>query len=1140
MSISVRMKRAAAVAAPAVALVCFLATPTPALASPEEKGGPGWELTARTFPTNLPPGHSGTVEIDVVNIGEAASSGPITVTDTLPPGVTATDAGELENPKEDAQPNLAHERWDCTGNGSGSAPGLAGATTVTCTNEPSGFSFPGGGGGPNEPFGEGPNLEPEIGIAVTAGAGEIAKASAEAAPNRVTIAGGGAPTTASTTDPMPISVTPAGFEFTNWDGWFSNADGTLDTQAGSHPYVATFSFDLATEVTYRLQPAGGEIRDLAVDLPPGFVGNPDALPQCTRQQLNNKACPNAAQVGIITLSIAGGGGLIRERLFNMVPPSGVAAEFAFSYQPGLNSYLDASVRSGSDYGITTSADDTPQRATVRAVTTLWGVPGAPSHLIWRSVLTGGCSEEAIDNDTPEYEQICKPTGSPPEPFLTLPTSCGAPLTFTIRADTWEHPNTWAERKFTWNDSNGNPVGLSGCGNLGFGPTITTAPDTAQADTPTGLTVEVKPPLGGLEDPDGVGSSDIENTTVTLPEGLVINPGQAAGLQACQPSQDGLTTEAERAEGKEDNGPPACPNASKVGTVTIKSPLIEGAAEKQFEGNVYVLQSNPPEVKLLVAASADGVNLKLVGVVHLDEQTGRLTTKFEGTPELPFTVFKLSFSGGPQAALDTPTQCGLYTAEADFTPWSSPFIEDFFTDARFALDEGPQASACPSSPMPFAPSLTAGSTTDQAGGFTSFSMLLQREDGQQRIERLQFKAPPGLAGMIASVPLCGEPQAAQGACPASSHIGHTVVTSGPGPYPLVIPQPGEPEAGIYLTGPYEGAPFGLSIVTPVIAGPFNLGTIVTRAKIEIDPRTAQVTVTTDPLPQIVKGVPTDLRSVDAVIDRSGFMFNPTNCEPSSFSGTAWGTPPPGAGGPGASAALSSHFGVGSCRSLEFKPSFTVTTKARASKADGASLSFKISYPKGAQGNEAWFDEAKFDIPKQLPARLETLRQACLATTFEHNRGACPTGSIIGHAVVHTPVLPVALEGPVYFVSYGSAKFPSAVLVLSGDNVNIELQGETFIDNRTGVTSATFRDTPDVPFESIEVTVPTGPYSEFGANLPVKDDYDFCGQKLVMPTLFKSQNGLEIRQDTPVIVSGCTTAKPMRRKKDKRGKSGKGKR
>jgi hypothetical protein len=321
------------------------------------------------------------------------------------------------------------------------------------------------------------------------------------------------------------------------------------------------------------------------------------------------------------------------------------------------------------------------------------------------------------------------------------------------------------------------------------------------------------------------------------------------------------------------------------------------------------------------------------------------------------------------------------------------------------------------------------------------------------------------------------------------------------------------------------------VTPVIAGPFNLGTIITRASIAVDPHTAQITITTDPLPQVVAGVPTDLREIQSVIDRPGFLFNPTNCNPAEFTGTAWGTPPPGAGGPGATAAVSSHFGVGSCRELAFHPKVAVSTAARTSKVNGASLRFKIAYPKAPLGSESWFNEAKFSLPKQLPARLTTIQKACLSSVFDANPAKCPAASLIGHAVVHTQVLPVPLEGPVYFVSHGGAKFPDAVLVLKGDGVLINLVGETFINGKTGVTSATFRNTPDVPFETIEVSVPSGPFSEFGANLPNSAHESFCGQNLKMPTHFKAQNGLEINQNTPITITGCPKAKKHHAKKHK---------
>jgi hypothetical protein len=1076
---------------------------------------PGWEVSATNFPTNLAPAHDGFIQVTVYNVGGASSSGSVTVTDTLPEGVTATNAGSIGHGsgvnRQPEKITLERQGWICSGNAAGPPPRLAGATVITCTNEEGEDSRPGGAGTPG--YGErGAEL---LGIAVHVSA-EAAEDAGPPKLNHVTVAGGGAPTPASATDPITISSMPSPFRFTNPDVWFSNRDGTLDTQAGSHPYAATFDFGLATMLNQKreLSVDGNEPRHIEVQLPPGFVGDPTAVTQCTRQQFMLSLCPEDSQIGIFLVQDLSTGDKLR--IFNLAPPPGVPAEFGFTIY-GDTTYIDSRVRSGSDYGITSDVFNTPQVELYKSTAIIWGVPGDQSHDRFRAAGEQVCSEEQMEFAGSPCSRVFHPNL---KPFLTLPTACGLPPKFKLRATSWQHPDMAPiEDSVEWHDSSGAPVGLTGCSHLAFAPQIMTAPDTARADTPAGLTVEVKPPVGGLADPEGLSSSDIQNTTVTLPEGLVINPGQAAGLQACQETDASLKANDEAA---------VCPGASKVGVVDIETPLLPHS----LKGDVYVLQSNPPNLKLLVTAVGEGVNLKLVGNVHLDEQTGRLTTKFDGTPELPFTNFKLSFSGGAQAALDTPTQCGVYTTTSDFNPWSGPFVADTFPIGQFSLTEGPGGGPCPSNPLPFSPSLVAGATTDQAGGFTDFSLLLQRGDGQQRIERLAFRAPAGLSAMLSQVSLCPEPQAALGSCSAASHIGHAVVASGPGPYPLVLPQPGAPELAIYLTGPYKGAPFGLSIVTPVIAGPFDLGTIITRAKIEVDPTTAQITVTTDPLPQVVKGVPTDLRQVQSVIDRPGFMFNPTNCNPQAFSGTAWGTPPPGAGGPGTTAAISSHFGVGSCRSLEFHPKFSVSTPARTSKATGAALTAKVAYPKAPQGTQSEITKVKVELPKQLPSQLKTLQKACLAAVFEANPAACPPESIVGHAIVHTQLLPVPLTGPAYFVSHGGEAFPSLTIVLQGYGVTVDLVGSTFI-SKAGITSTTFKTVPDVPFETFELTLPQGKYAALGANLPPKAHNSFCGQNLKMPTLFQAQNGLETRQNTPITITGCPkTHKTTKKHKGKK--------
>jgi hypothetical protein len=1090
-----------------------------------EADGTGLSGTAptATVTVNTLGAASGTIAIDVFNVGAAASKGTITVTDTLPPGVKAKEAGELIEAGDGfgahfgVDPTIGQKLWDCAGNGTGSSPRVAGATVVTCTNDPKGLPvFYGGGGLPAGPNATRPNTQPPIAISVEAGA------EATGLTNHVTIAGGAAPVPASTHDLVTIGSKPA-VGLVGWDAWFSNADGTLDTQAGSHPYEATFSFDLATALDSHKESylPDGEPRDIEVQLPPGLIGNPLAVAQCTRAQLHENACPQASQVGIVEVNSTAVD--IGIRVYNLVPPPGVPAEFGFNLETILV-LLDSTVRTGGNYGITTHIDNVPQKGTIQSILTLWNVPGEPSHNLWRNGNLGGCTPEAIEHSKTETEPnpCTEPQYPSRKPFLTLPTSCGEPQPLLIRVlSGWQDPAAKSELSIPSHNSNDEPTGATGCEDLAFGPTIATSPDTARADTPAGLTFEVNPPVGGLEESGLLGTSDIKDTVVTLPPGFVINPGQAAGLEACQPSQDGLTTPAEQARGEENDRPPSCPNASKVGTITAKSPLIEGAEQKEFKGNIYVMQSNPPHLKLLVAPSADGVYIKQVLNVELDEATGQLTTKVSNFPEDPVSNVTLSFSGGPQAALDTPPQCGTYQTTSDFTPWSSPFIADAFPTASFSITEGPGGGACPSSPMPFSPSMVAGSTTDQAGAFTNFSLLLQRGDGQQRIEKLQFKEPAGLAGLISSVPLCDEANANAGTCSAASHIGHAVVTSGPGPYPLVLPQPGAPELPIFLTGPYKGAPFGLSIVTPIIAGPFNLGTIITRAKIEIDPRTAQITITTDALPQIVDGVPTDLRSINSIIDRPNFLFNPTNCTPAEFTGTAWGTPPPGAAGPGTTAAISSHFGIGSCRELAFTPKFQVSTSGKSSKAQGASLTVKLSYPAGSQGTEANIARVKVELPKQLPSQLKTLQKACLAAVFEANPAGCPAESIVGHATVHTPLLPVPLTGPAYFVSHGGEEFPDLTLVLQGYGVTVELVGSTFI-SKAGITSSTFKATPDVPFNIFELTLPQGKYAALTTYNHGAAGGSLCGQSLTMPTEFRAQNGAEIHQSTPITVTGCPAA------------------
>ena len=989
-------------------------------------------------PTDLPPGGEGQLTLYVYAAGANANSEPVKVIDQLPQGLTATGGRVLDE----------QVGGSCTG-----------TTEVVCEVK--------------ELPAEGEQDRPaQIVIPVKV---ETDPSSAPTPIDRVEVEGGGATSASSTTVPVTFGSGAAGLGFANIDAWLTNADGTSDLEAGSHPYETTVAFALNTVLNERKEeePAGGDPHDIDVRLPPGLVGNPNAATQCSRKEFEagelaepGVGCPASSQVGVDTANAAAH--MLTLPIYNMVPPPGVAAQFAFVIE-NVRTYLDARVRSGGNYGITVHTDDLVQDKVVANVATFWGMSPSSST-----------------------------------PFLTLPTSCGQPLAFSAAIfGTWENEAANAESSVVIHNADGEPVTIGGCNHLvHFEPSIEVSPDTSQADTPAGLMADLRVPQD--VNPEGLATSGLKNTTVTLPVGMAINPGQATGLAACQPSEENIG-----GENEEFDGPPSCPAASKVGTDEITTPLLPD----KLEGSVYVLQSNPPDLKLLLAASGDGVNIKLVGTVQLNEATGQLTTTFDNTPDFPLTEFKLSFSGGAQAALVTPPTCAVYQTSTVFTPWSG--LENALSEGRFAIDSGPAGTPC-QNPLPFAPTLTAGATTDQAGGYTDFSMLLQRGDGQQRIGKLQFKAPEGLLGMIAKIPLCKEPGASKGECPEASQIGDTVVGAGPGPYPLFIPQTGQPPAPIYLTEGYSGTPFGLSIVVPIIAGPFNLGTEIVRAQIAVDPHTAQITITTNPLPTIIKGIPADLRSIYAVINKPGFMFNPTNCNPMNFDGTATSTE-------GVNADLAYHFQVGSCQALKFKPNFKVSTTGKTSKANGASLAVKIVYPTTAPGanqasSQSNIASVKVDLPKQLPSRLTTLQKACTNAQFEANPAGCPAASLVGHAKVLTPILPVPLAGPAYFVSHGGEAFPSLIVVLQGYGVTVDLVGTTFI-SKAGITSSTFKATPDVPFSSFELTLPQGKYSALTANVPVKDDYSLCGQKLSMPTAFVGQDGAVIHESTPITITGC---------------------
>jgi hypothetical protein len=1061
------------------------------------------ELAGNASITELSRGQpDGQIVVSAINVGDAVlnPTSAVTILDTLPPGLRAV-AFEAIGPNAEGQ-LFRPQLFDC------SYKSLSCAAPVRIV-----------------PYGV---VEATISVVVEPGA-------TTGALNEASVSGGGV-ASVSARRPVSVSDQPAPFGVENYELLPEEEGGAVDTQAGSHP------FQLTTLLRLNQTVAAAPValaKDLSFKLPPGLIGNPTPFPQCTLAQFlarptpgapGENQCPPQTAVGVATPYVD----LVLEAnklaffqfqvpVFNLEPSVGEPARFGFvvEHTPVI---LDTSVRTGADYGVTVSVTNISQQvAFLSSYVTFWGVPGDRRH---DDVRGWGC----LDNTRAGIKFF--PCGASeaahPPPLLSLPTSCTGPMPTSVEADSWVGAGA-----FGTFSSNAPVPALDGCNRLQFAPEVKVSPDGQQASKPTGLSVDVHVPQEGQLNPTGLAQSNVKAISVTLPEGVVLNPSAADGLQACSEPQSGYLPG--------DSHPPSdlrftaglpepleqglnfCPDASKVGTVKITSPLLP---KGQFvEGAVYLAtpapngeEGNNPfnsTVAMYIIAKdpTSGTIVKLPGSVSLNQQTGQISSTFENTPQLAFEDAELHFFGGERAPLATPAHCGTYTTEASFTPWSgNPPVK---SSSSFQVTTGPNGGPCPGPSLPFTPTLAAGSPNINAGGFSPLTTTIGREDGNQDIKSVQLHMPPGLSGILAGVPLCPEAQANAGTCSPASQIGETIVSVGLGGDPFTVTG-----GKVYLTEKYGGGAFGLSIVNPADAGPFHLGKVVVRASIQVDPTTAQLTITTGEIPHIIKGFPLQIKHVNVLVNREHFTFNPTSCNPMLLTGLIGSDE-------GASSPVSVPFQATNCAVLKYTPTLKTATAAKASRTNGASLNFKIAYPKNAMGSQAWFNFARFQIPKQLPARLTTIQKACLATTFEHDRAACPAASSIGHALVHTQVLPVPLEGPVYFVSYGGAKFPDAVLVLKGYGITIELHGHTFINGKTGVTTATFESLPDVPFENIEVTVPQGPFSEFGANLP-HGGLNFCGQKPTMPVSFKASNGLEIHQTTNVAVTGCPKTKTRAQK------------
>ncbi len=1121
-----RRSRWIVVLVPAVAVAALALAVSPAFA-----GSPWWRVSSNSRPAVLPDGGSATVVSQAVNVGDGPTAGAITLTDTLPVGVTVE--------KVEPTPGVAEPRVSF--NVYAASPGL-GSEEQRRYHE-SGF-------GPEEgqsafhacsepasrviqcTYGEfeagvPPVVKPyvflELGIAVNVEGG------ANSGDGRVEVSGGEAPAM-QVNQPLKIgtAVPSFGIEESSFSIVPEEVGGGVDAQAGSHPFQLTTSLAFNQNTDPLTPPALP--RDLQFALPPGLVGNATSIPQCSDLDFRKlqggivDICPNDTAVGVATLTIDepvfGGVQTISIPVFNLTPGEGEPARFGFEYV-GSPVVIDTAVRTGRDYGATVSVSNTTEAVNFLASTvTFWGVPGESSHNESRG---WGCL--AGEHWSEQAELPCTPfSESRPRPFLTLPTSCAAPFTTKVQGNSWPLKSTpTAEAasialpaaEYTLADGFARTLGITGCNELPFDPSLTAVPDRQEASSPTGLTVRVHVPQEASENALGLASSSLKGTTVTLPEGLSVNPAGANGLQACSEAQIGF-------EGEEPSSgldlftatlpSPFCPAASKVATVKIKTPLLP--AGQLVEGAVYLAAQNENPFGSLIAMyivaedPISGVLVKLPLKVSLNQETGQLTSTLENSPQLPFEDAEFHFFGGPRAPLATPARCRTYTTNTSFTPWSGN--QPVHSSSSFAITAGPGGGPCPSQ-LPFTPILAAGATNINGAAFTPLTTTISREDGNQDIQTIQLHYPPGLSGILTGVKLCPETQANAGTCPPESLIGHATASVGLGSEPYTVTG-GE----VFLTEKYQGSPFGLSIVTPAVAGPFNLGKVIVRARIDIDPHTFAITVTTSSIPHILDGIPLEIKHVNATIDRPAFTVNPTNCKPMAITGTISSVEE-------TTAPVSTPFQAANCASLRFAPKLQVTTSGKTSKANGASLTVKLTYPNNALGSYTNIAKVKVDLPKQLPSRLTTLQKACPAKTFETNPATCPTASIVGHATATTPLLPVPVTGPAYLVSHGNEAFPNLTILLQGYGITGELIGNTYI--KKGITSNTFKTTPDVPINTFELTLPEGKFSALAAN------GNLCKSKLTMPTAYVAQNGLEIHTTTKIGVTGCHKPKTKAKKAPK---------
>jgi hypothetical protein len=809
---------------------------------------------------------------------------------------------------------------------------------------------------------------------------------------------------------------------------------------------------------------GPRTEEVKVSLPPGLLGNPNATPRCKTSELLAYDCPIDSQVGIALVTVGWLHSSPKQKatapIYNLEPPHPDREVARFGFTAAYPIFIDVKVRTAGDYGVTATAYGTPGLAPViSAQTTLWGEPANPIHDEERLTVAEVSTCAKLPCKSPP-----RPSGiEDPRPFMTNPSACQKQsVDFAVKS--YQLPG----QVFT---ATAPLAPTTECTGLPFDPSFAAQPTNPVAGAPTGLKTTLTIPQ--VEEPGAKSTSTMKEARVTLPEGMTIAAGAADGLEACSDAQVGYKQEVNA----------ACPDASKLGTATITSPSLP----KPLQGALYQRTPEPGRLfGLWLVTDQLGLHVKLPGEIKPDPNTGQLTAVFSDLPQVPVSEIELNVWGGPRAPLKNPESCGTYPTTYTFTPHSSdPPVSG---SSATTIDQGCNTGG-------FSPKLSAGSTHPVAGAFSPFVLDIAREDGEQNLGALEITLPEGMLAKLAGVPLCPDTAAATGACPPDTRIGHLRAAAGPGPQPLWLPQPGKSPTAVYLGGPYKGAPFSVVTVVPAQAGPFDLGTVVVRSALDVDPVTAQAVVKTDPLPQFIEGVAAIYRRVHVVVDRPGFSLNPTNCSELTVTSkiTSVG---------GAVATPSSRFQVDGCKALGFKPKLTMRLKGGTKRGQYPALTATLK----ARAGDANIGRASVNLPHSAFLAQEHIETICTRVQFAAD--ACPKGSVYGTAKAWTPLLDKPLEGPVYMRSSNNP-LPDLVVALKGQ-IEVELSGR--IDSKNGGIRATFDRVPDAPITKFVLRMKGGK-----KGLLVNSE-NTCGKHRATVKM-RGQNGRLANSRPLLVAAGC---------------------